>query len=270
MMDRYWPMKSWKHRNRAPMNWQIGRLRAIWPGAVFGLLLISALFGRTPAQAYEVITGFTGGSITGKILLGDAIPRVKRYRISKNHDVCGTGTRDVSIIHANGQALLDTVVYLEDIKRGKAFLAAAKKITINQLGCRFTPHLAVLANGGVMEVVNSDNALHNIHAYEQDGSMIRSVLNASQPRRGNILTKTIDMNFGNALRLLCDAHDFMRGYIFVAFNPYYAVVDDQGRYSLNNVPPGTYRIKVWHSALGQQTKTVTVDADGKVEVNFNY
>ncbi|MFV2035517.1 MAG: carboxypeptidase regulatory-like domain-containing protein [Halocynthiibacter sp.] len=244
--------------------------RNISQEAVFCLVLIWTLFGYTPAQAYEVVTGFVGGSIAGNIRLGDAIPRVKRYRISKDHDVCGAGTRDVSIVHANADALIDTVVYIEDIERGKAFLAAAKKVTINQLGCRFTPHLAVLANGGVMEVVNSDNVLHNIHAYEQGGSINRSILNASQPKRGNILTKTIDMNFGNAVRLLCDAHDFMRGYIFVASNPYYAVVDEQGHYTLKNVPPGTYRIKVWHAALGERSRTVTVRANQETSANFSF
>ena len=263
-----WLATKWPLRNAAAVFGRVGRARAALPG--IGLLFVLALPGNPPAQAYEVLTKFESGTITGKVLLGSASPRIKRYRISKNHEVCGTGTRDVSIVHSNGPALLNSVVYLENIQRGKAFLAAAKKITINQLGCRFIPQLAVLANGGVMEVVNSDNALHNIHAYEMAGAAVQSVLNASQPRRGNILTKTIDMGSGNALRLLCDAHDFMRAYVFVASNPYYAVVDGQGGFTLKNVPPGTYRIKVWHGALGEKSQTVEVTANQQSGVTFSY
>jgi len=237
---------------------------------IAGGLLIVAPSTQANPDRYAVVDVVDGGSIYGKVLLGSAKPRVKRIRISKDADTCGTGTRDLPLVQANGEALLDTVVYLEDISSGKAFSAAAKKVTVNQLGCRFIPHLTVVENGGLMEVVNSDHVLHNIHAYESTGDRLHSFLNASQPRRGNILTKTIDMRPGATIRLTCDAHDFMLGFVFVASNPYYAIVDGEGRFTLTDVPPGRYRLAVWHGVLGKRVATVEVKAGTESSVEFSY
>ncbi|NIR59986.1 MAG: hypothetical protein GWO02_10890, partial [Gammaproteobacteria bacterium] len=186
-------------------------------------------------------------------------------------EVCGPEWRDLSLVRANGDALIDAVVYLEDIERGKPFSAAAKKVTINQKACTFEPYLSVMANSGELEAVNSDPVLHNIHVYElTTGGVRRTVMNVSQPERGDIVAKRITLAQGRALKVECDAHDFMHAWVFVARNPYYAVVDREGRFQIDDVPPGDYIVRVWHGSLGIRGVRVTVPAGDSVSLHLSF
>lgn len=234
------------------------------------LSLVLLLAPASGARGYEVKVTGDSGSIRGKVHIGDAIPLVKRVPIFKNQKICGESFRDIPLVQASGDGLLNTVVYLENISSGKPFRAAAKKITINQLGCRFIPHLSVMVNGGEVEVINSDQILHNIHTYEMAGRSNFSTFSVSQPQRGDIVTKKIELKRSVSMRVMCDAHDFMRGYIFVARNPYYAVVDSDGEFFIDNVPPGTYTIKTWHGTLGEKEASVSIQPNGVVGIDFFY
>jgi hypothetical protein len=215
------------------------------------------------------------GTVSGTVTVDSVHPQVERFIITKNFPVCGSGTRDKPLIRTNGRALRDAVVYLEDTRlegnpHGKRFPAATKKITINQIGCRFVPFLSVLAMGGILEVINSDPALHNIHAYEMTKTGLKSFLNVSQPSKGNIVSKSVTLESGDALKITCDAHNFMLAYVFVPTNPYYAVVDEKGAFTITGVPPGEYTIKTWHGFLGTQRGRVKIEADATTTISFTY
>jgi hypothetical protein len=237
------------------------------------LLLLSLVISFSAGGsvwAYELKEPFNAGGIRGKVHVGNAIPMVKRMQIFKDQKICGTRHRDIPLIQVSGDGLLNTVVYLENISSGKAFRAASKKITINQLGCRFIPHLSVMANGGEIEVINSDTILHNIHTYEIVGNTNFSTFSVSQPQRGDMVTKRIELKRSVGMKVMCDAHDFMRGFVFVARNPYYAVVNGDGEFFIDDVPPGTYSIRSWHGTLGEQAATVSIQPKGIVKIDFFY
>jgi len=226
----------------------------------------------TGAQAakYKEMTVSGGGSIAGKVSAGSAKAQTKSYTISKDPQICGTGSRELPLVRVNGDALLDSVVYLEKVKAGKAFPAGLKKLTINQKKCEFVPYLSVMANQGVLEAVNSDSTLHNIHTYELIKKARRTVLNISQPEAGSVVEKKIKLRKGTAMKVECDAHDFMHAFVFVAKNPYFAVVDDKGEFEIKDVPAGKYTIKVWHGTLGTKKGTVDVKGGAAASVNFSY
>ena len=219
---------------------------------------------------YEVATVDNAGVITGRVLLGGATPEIQQHQVSKNTEVCGLGPRHILLVHANQDALLDVIVYLEDIERGKPFAAAAKKVTIDQKACTFEPRLSVMADGGELEAINSDPMLHNIHVYEISGGLRHTVMNVSQPERGNIVSKRISLKRGHALKIECDAHGFMHAWVFVARNPYYAQVDEQGRFEIDEVPPGDYMVRAWHGALGIRAQRITVPANGTVSLQLSF
>lgn len=221
-------------------------------------------------DAYEVAPVKDGVSIQGKVHLGNSKPLVKRFPIFKDHKICGKGHRDIPLVQVNGEGLLDTVVYLVNVPKGKPFRSWSKKITINQSGCRFIPHLSVMANGGEIEVINSDATLHNIHAYELVGANHFSNFTVSQPQRGDIVTKEVTVRRGMGMRVNCDAHNFMRGFVFLARNPYFAIVESDGMYSIDDIPPGTYVVRTWHGTLGERTRTITVKPNSVGTVDFYY
>lgn len=236
--------------------------------AMFTVMLV--IPGAEAAKKYKEMKVSNGGTISGKVTLGGTKAETQAFTIAKNPEVCGTGTRAVEWVRANGDTLLDAVVYLDKVEAGKSFPAEAKKIVIDQKGCRFTPFLQVMANGRELKVTNSDGVLHNIHTYELIKKARRTVFNVSQPNKGDVFTKKIRLRRGMAMKVECDAHDFMHGWVFVARNPYYAVVDEHGKFTIGDVPPGKYVLKAWHGRLGEKKVTVEVKAGGKAVANFSY
>ena len=230
-----------------------------------------ALAGTAQAAKYKEVDVSNGGSVTGKVAAGAAKAETKTFTISKDPQICGDGTREVPFVRVNGDAMLDAVVYLDKVKEGKAFPEELKTLKINQEKCNFVPYLSVMANGGKLTAVNSDHTLHNIHTYEQIGKARRTVLNVSQPKAGDEVTKKIKLRKGVGMKVECDAHDFMHAFVFVGHNPYFSVVDDNGKFEIGDIPPGKYKIKVWHGLLGLvDGGKVEVKAGGATTVDLSY
>jgi len=243
-------------------------IRIAFVAALLGAALVAQ--PAAAAKKYKVVEVANGGTISGKVLAGDAKPEVQDFTISKNPEVCGTGTREVAWTRVKNGALLDSVVYLEKVKAGKPFAPEAMKIRIDQKGCEFLPYIQAMANGGKLEAVNDDPVLHNIHTYELIKKARRTVLNVSQPEQGNAFTKKIKLRRGTAMKIECDAHDFMHAWVFVAKNPYYAIVDDNGAFTIADVPPGKYVLKAWHGRLGETKTKIEVKPGGATEVTLSF
>lgn len=225
------------------------------------------------AAAYKEVAVSNGGSITGKVAFAGTDLEPKVYAIAKDNKVCGTGNREIDYVRVKGGVLLDTVVYLDKVKEGKAFPADVGDVTIGQKGCEFKPFLQVMKNASKVAAVNEDPILHNIHTYELfTGSFKgpkRTIFNVSQPEP-NTVTKTVKLRKGPAMKVECDAHDFMHGFVFVAKNPYFAMVKEDGTYTIDNVPPGKYKIKAWHGFLKNQKAKVEVKAGAAANVDFTF
>ena len=223
---------------------------------------------------YKVVDVANGGTISGSVTLKKGAPKSphKVYNIKKDNKVCGSGERVVDYVQTNGKALLNTVVYLIKVKEGKAWGETPTEATIDQQGCEFTPFLSILQNGGKLTALNSDPVLHNIHTYELlTGTMKgpkKTVANVSQPDQGSKVAKKVKLKKGDAMKVECDAHDFMHGFVFVAKNPYYAMVDGDGNYSINNVPPGKYKVRAFNGFLKPGKGKATVKGGDNVAVNI--
>ena len=132
--------------------------------------------------------------------------------------MCGTGTREIDYVRVKDGALNDVVVYLDKIQVGKPFPPELDKAKVNQKGCKFMPFLQVMRNGSDLDAINADPVLHNIHTYELMGRAKKTVFNVSQPNPGTV-TKVVKLKRGDAMKVECDAHDFMHGFVFVAKTP---------------------------------------------------
>ncbi|RDH88351.1 MAG: hypothetical protein DIZ77_17295 [endosymbiont of Seepiophila jonesi] len=221
------------------------------------------------AAKYKEVSVSNGGTITGKVCFAGKDKAPKTYKISKDNDACGTGTREIDYVRVNNGSLMDTVVYLDKVKTGKAFDASISSAVLDQKGCEFKPFLQVMKNETKIAAVNQDPILHNIHTYEIIGRTKKTVFNVSQPEP-NTVTKTVKLKRGSAMKVECDAHDFMHGFVFVAKNPYYAMVAEDGTFSIDNVPPGKYTIKAWHGTLKDQKSKVEVAGGGTANVDFTF
>ncbi len=233
------------------------------------LTLAMSIPGAQAAAPYNAIEVADGGTVSGKITFSGDDPAPKIFAITKDNDVCGTGNREVDFVRVNDGALTDVVVYLDKVKQGKAFDPAAETGAVNQKGCAFDPFIQVMHNGNEFTATNSDTVSHNIHTYEILGRAKKTVFNISQPDQGDI-KKTVKLKRGTAMKVECDQHDFMHGFVFVAKNPYYALVAEDGSYSIEGVPAGKYTVKAWHGTLKEQKSSIEVTAGGATSADFAF
>lgn len=236
---------------------------------IAGLTLAISTSPAVFAAKYKVVDVADGGTISGKVSFSGKDPAPLVFKISKDNDICGTGNREIDYVRVNGDALTDVVVYLEKVKQGKAFNAAEKDSKILQKGCEFLPYMQVMHNEGNAAIINEDPVLHNIHTYEIIGKAKKTVMNISQPDKGTI-NKKIKLKRGVGMKVECDAHDFMHGFVFVAKNPYYAKVADDGTYTIDNIPAGKYKVRAFHGTLGTQKGKAELAAGGSQTVDFTF
>jgi len=236
---------------------------------IASIALVTAAALSMPTMAgYKVVDVANGGSISGKINFTgkDASPQI--YKVAKDKDTCGTENRVIDYVDVKDGALRNVVVYLDKVKSGKKFDKI--EANIDQKGCDFLPFFSVMTNDSNFNATNSDPVLHNIHTYEIMGRAKKTVMNVSQPKQGSTTKKKVKLKRGAGMKIECDAHDFMHGFVFVAKNPYYAVVADDGTYSISDIPAGKYKVKAWHGTLGEKKAKATVAAGGTATVDFTF
>lgn len=243
------------------------------------LVLLCASAVADAAYTEKAVTG--GGSISGKVTFQGALPAdaVDRITITKNTDVCDvdkTGTREVVWVDVKDGALRGSFVFIDKIESGKKWPAPkAGKYLVNQEGCRFRPWAQVV-KPGPLTIKHSDPAtvLHNINAREmigvEKGRIVRStIFNFAQPDPGEIV-KELATKRSHYVSLNCEAHNFMFGFMMTPEHPYAVVVNEDGSYTLGDVPPGEYVVKAWHPKFGLNEAKVSVPAGGKAQASFSF
>ncbi|HWM95376.1 MAG TPA: carboxypeptidase regulatory-like domain-containing protein [Thermoanaerobaculia bacterium] len=156
-------------------------------------------------------------------------------------------------------------VYVKTGLEGKSFPTPTEKKTLDQQGCQYHPHVMGIQVGQPLTVKNSDATLHNIHAMPKSNPEF----NQGQP----IKDMSFDKTFEKAEVMVpfkCDVHPWMNAYVGVLDHPYYAVSGEDGSFSIDKLPAGTYTLEAWHEELGTATQQVTVAANQTVDVNFDF
>ena len=234
-----------------------------------GLILAFIASQNVMAAEYKIIDVADGGSISGKVSFSGQAPAPVIFKIAKDNDVCGSGNRSIEYVRVNNGGLADVVVYLDKVKQGKAFDDSQKDAKILQKGCEFQPYIQIMQNDNNAAIINEDPVLHNIHTYEIIGKAKKTVMNISQPDKGTI-NKNVKLKRGVAMKIECDAHEFMHGFVYVAKNPYYARVADDGTYTIDNIPAGSYKVMAFHGTLGTRKGKATVTAGAAQTVDFGF
>jgi len=204
---------------------------------------------------YEVAEVTDGGSITGTITVSGPLTKLPARKIGKDPQVCGTAQRESQKLIVNqAGAVRNAVVIVQGVKRGKAMPAAAENAEIDQSKCEYSPHVQVMAVNTEIALKNSDPILHNIQFFEGDNSLF----NIAQPVQGQVNKKKLEKT--GTIYVECAVHGWMQGNVVVVDNPYYAVTDENGKFSIPDLPPGKYQVKIWHEYLGESTREITVAA----------
>ena len=214
------------------------------------LAIIATAITGAPAQSYEVGAVTGGGTIEGVVLYRGDVP-TKTIIPTKNVETCG-GKREEPLIRVGAdQAVESAVVYLVDVASGKAWPEQGKTPELNNVKCRFEPEVQVI-RAGPLDVVNKDPVLHNTHGHYGT----RTAFNMALPNEGQRIPT--ELKRPGTVRIDCDAHGWMEGWIYVVDNPYYAITGADGKFTMTDVPPGTYKLVAVQSFTGPVELPVTV------------
>jgi hypothetical protein len=237
--------------------------KTTWCAVAAGTLLLASV-----SHAYEVIAVSGGGRIAGKVTFKGAVPAPKVLAITKDSQVCGSGNREIVEVAVKDGALRGAVVYVEKIDKGKAWGEPDKPL-LDQKGCRFVPEVLLVRKDADLTIRNSDPVLHNIHTYEIIGKVRRTMFNVGQPDKGD-MKQPVKVRRSSAVKIECDAHDFMHAWAFAASNPYAAVSKEDGAVVIDDLPAGEYEVKAWHPVLGEKSVKVSVKAGATASAAFEF
>ncbi len=205
------------------------------------------------AWGYEDGVVSNGGKIVGTVKFVGEAPAMVKIETTKDVEVCGkTEKFDEALVVGDGNGLKNVVVSIVNIEKGKA--QAAEGGTLDQKECVYRPRVILSPAGAELNILNNDGILHNIHTYSEANPPI----NKAQPKFRRKMTQKFDK--AETVRVECDAHSWMKGWLVVTDHPYYAVTDASGMFELAEVPAGSYILRFWHETLGEMTQDVTVEA----------
>ena len=221
---------------------------------------------------YTGITVSNGGAIRGRATFLGAAPEQGVINCTKDCDVFGATIPEESLIVSTDGNIQNVVVFIQEITEGKPLPRELPSIT--NKGGRFVEHVQAFPQREFL-IRSEDPVLHNTHPYfgrkEEGGRSLYNVA-MSPPEPGTVKEVRRPLNRGAGMyQFRCDAHDWMRGWIWILDNPYGVVSGENGTYTIDDIPPGTYKLTAWHEVLGEQAEVeVTVTAGGTTEVNFEF
>jgi len=187
-------------------------------------------------------------------------PAVETVQVNKDVAACGKEKRVEKIVVGADGGLLNAVVWVADGVSGMAAKPVPKPV-LDQKRCEFRPQVVAMAPGEI-DILNSDDVLHNIHTF----SSANPSINKAQPKFKKVLAETFEEP--EIIRVRCDVHSWMLGWIVVRPDPYFGVTDQAGMTRIENVPAGKHSVEVWHPVLGKQAKDIEVRAGQASRVTF--
>jgi len=156
-----------------------------------------------------------------------------------------------------------SVVYLETAPRGAFEVREGGRAHMDQRNESFVPHVLAITVGTTVDFPNNDQTFHNVFS-----------LSKTRPfdlgRYASAQSKSVRFDQPGIVRVFCDIHSHMSAFILIFAHRFFAVTNEEGRYRIDDVPPGTYTVVVWNEMLPQASRAVTVPAGGEpVELNFS-
>ena len=262
------------------------------------ITMVSAALGifmtTMSSWGYEETTITNGGTLAGIVTLSGDTPKPKGYNLVTFPDpvYCGriSDGRGWRLLQPFGigdnQSFKNVVILFEKISRGKPFPKVTPRI--EAIDCKFDPYIIIVRDREKVEVVNMDPVMHDIQAYETSRLGARVLFNVPLPmskylrkehfldgasvkkRAGKVMTQKIKMGKGrNVFVMQCGFHAYMESWGLAVRNPYYAVSQDDGTYQISDIPPGTYKVLIWHPMVTRE-ETVTIESGKRTELNIAF
>ncbi len=208
------------------------------------------------------------GSIKGKVTIVGKVPEMPLLKRGSDPKCDNGELRAETILVDPAGGLANVVVR---IKPGSVpAWTPPKIISVDQTDCMYRPRVQGGVIGQTVEIKNSDETTHNVHARHlplgrRQG--IETIVNRAQPAG---VSMTFALGEEPVAKLKCDYHGWMQGFIVVSDNPYFGVSQPDGSFEVVGVPVGTHSVEAWHEFYGMKEATLTVEEGGVATLDLQY
>ena len=244
-----------------------------YPVAFIAVLTMFGCGNKNSDQPSEqapsaVVDPATAGTITGTVVLDGHPPSFHPIDMSAEPACVKANSAIVIppvVVTGDHGALSGVVVYVKSGLGRYRYEIPAQPAILDQKGCMYEPRVLATMTHQAVEVHNQDATVHNIHATPREN---RSWNRSEEPGEPPFQTSFADPEL--AIPILCNIHPWMRAFLFVFDNPYFAVTSKSGDFQLKAIPPGTYTIAAWQEHYGTQYETVTLGAKESKSIAFTF
>lgn len=235
------------------------------------LLLTIALVCVASLMTRHKVVAAGEGSITGTVKLDGTAPHMRGIDMSKDpwcvKQHANSPAHLETVVVGPGNGLANVVLYITQGLSASANQKSSAVPTFDQKNCMYTPHVLAMNVGEEYKVITSDQTTHNIHP--EPNPMTGNIpWNRSQPPGAPPIVQSWKAP-EVAIEVKCNIHPWMHGWFVVVKGPY-GTTDDNGSYTINNVPPGNYTVTAWQESYGKQTQKVTVSAGQSAKLDFTF
>lgn len=226
--------------------------------------------GSQPVKAKGPVTPIdaaSAGSVQVQVSYSGTPPTPKVVNMSGTAACAALHSAPVledSVDAANGR-LANAVVFIKSGLGDRAFAVPPQPVVIDQKGCLYDPRVVGVMVGQPLQFRNSDQEAHNVHGRPQEVDSWNFLMSRPNSTRDVVFDKP-----EVGIPVSCDVHPWMRAYVSVFDNPYFAVTPADGTVTLQPLPAGDYVVGVWHETLGTLSKSVTVTAQQSARLDFAF
>lgn len=216
-------------------------------------------------------TDVSPGTISGKVVFEGQAPQMRPLPVESDpHCVRlrdGKPLLTDSLILGEGQTMANVIISVVSNLPDIEHPVPVEPVTMSQQGCQYAPHVFAMRAGQKIQIVNPDGINHNVHLLP----VLNKEMNRAMANADITFTYTAE-KAEEPFIIKCDVHSWMKAYCAVFDHPYFAVTNEDGTFSIEGLPPGTYDLEAWHEipGLGKRMATVTLEAGKGAEVTLTY
>jgi plastocyanin len=218
--------------------------------ARFGIFLLAV--GLAAGAAGQAAAA-GGATLRGAVTYKGPPPKLEPLEVDHDMECCAKKTilPETLLVSPEGR-VSHAVVWLEGVKGDRPWPTTGA--ALDQQACVFVPHVLVAGVGQAVEFLNGDPIIHNVHSWPRENAP----MSVSQLAKGigRPIRRTFDTP--DEIKITCDVHKWMSAWIVVRDNPYFAVTAADGAFEIPDVPPGSYKMVIWHESLERVERMVTL------------
>jgi plastocyanin len=208
------------------------------------------------------------GTIRGHIVLDGTAPEMPKLRRGSDPVCARDEMHAETILTGDGGGLANVVVRITSDTVPS--WVPSTPIHVDQTKCMYRPRVQAGVVGQTVEIANSDETTHNVHARHLPFGRrqgIETLLNRAQPSG---VSMSFPLGDEDVTKLKCDYHGWMQGFIVSSKNPYFGVSAPSGDFEIDDVPVGTHQIETWHEYYGIKKAELTVKEGEVATLELHY